>query len=234
MQLIVYLTRRAALATFAATISFPASADHPGENLDARMFEMEPYFQAIDAAQAPDFELQDAEGNPVRLADFSEKVVILHFIYANCPDICPLHAEKIAAVQASINDGPMSDLVQFISITTDPVNDTPDVLRDYADRHGLDPTNWVILTKRPDQADDATRLVARDYGLEFTMTADSDMMMHGAVTHVVDIGGRFAAKFHGMDFKNVNLILYVSELINNAQHRRRERGWWDRLTGALQ
>lgn len=234
MQLIIYLTRRAALATLAATISSAASADHPGENLDARMFEMEPYFQAIDAAQAPDFELQNAEGNSVRLSDFSDKVVILHFIYANCPDICPLHAEKIAAVQASINDGPMRDLVQFISITIDPVNDTPDVLRDYADRHGLDPSNWVILTKRPDQSDDATRLVARDYGLEFTTTADSDMMLHGAVTHVVDIGGRFAAKFYGMDFKNVNLILYVSELINNAQHRRRERSWWDRVTGVFQ
>ncbi|MEO9764804.1 MAG: SCO family protein [Qipengyuania citrea] len=216
------------------TISSPAFADHPGENLDARMFEMEPYFQAIDAAQAPGFELQDSEGNPVRLSDFSDKVVILHFIYANCPDVCPLHSQKIAAIQASINDGPMKDLVQFISITTDPVNDTPDVLRDYADRHGFDQSNWVILTKQPDQAEDTTRLLARDFGLEFTMTADSDMMMHGAVTHVLDIGGRFAAKFHGMEFKNVNLILYVSELINNAQHRRRELSWWDRLTGVFQ
>ena len=198
------------------------------------MFEMEPYFQAIDAAQAPSFELQDPEGNPVRLSDFGDKVVILHFIYANCPDVCPLHSQKIAAIQASINDGPMKDLVQFISITTDPVNDTPDVLRDYADRHGFDQSNWVILTKQPDQAEDTTRLLARDFGLEFTMTADSDMMMHGAVTHVVDIGGRFAAKFHGMNFKNVNLILYVSELINNAQHRRREPSLWDRLTGVSQ
>lgn len=198
------------------------------------MFEMEPYFQAIDAAQAPDFELRDSEGNTVRLSDFGDKVVILHFIYANCPDICPLHSQKIGAIQASINDGPMKDLVQFISITTDPVNDTPDLLRDYADRHGLDTSNWVILTKQPHQSDDVTRLLAREYGMEFTMTADSDTMMHGAVTHVVDIGGRFAAKFHGMDFKNVNLILYVSELINNDQHRRREPSWWDRLTGVFQ
>ncbi|MET4103302.1 cytochrome oxidase Cu insertion factor (SCO1/SenC/PrrC family) [Roseovarius sp. MBR-78] len=100
-----FLTRRAALATLAATIYSSAFANHPGENLDARMFEMEPYFQAIDAAQAPSFELQDSEGNFVRLSDFSDKVVILHFIYANCPDICPLHSEKIAAIQASINDG---------------------------------------------------------------------------------------------------------------------------------
>lgn len=194
----------------------------------------ETYFQAIDAAHAPAFELLNAEASIVRLSDFSDKIVILHFIYANCPDICPLHTAKIAAVQASINDGPIKELVQFISITTDPANDTPDVLREYGERHGLDPSNWVILTNRPNQADDATRLLARDYGLEFTMIADSDMMMHGAVTHVVDIGGRFAAKFHGMDFNNLNLILYVSELINNAQRRRREPSWWDRLKGALQ
>lgn len=198
------------------------------------MFEMEPYFQVIDAAQAPDFELQDAAGNPVRLSDFSDKVVVLHFIYAGCPDICPLHADKIAAIQASINDGPMKELVQFISITTDPVNDTPDILREYAERYGFEAGNWVILTTRPGQADDATRVLAREYGLEFTTVADTDMMMHGAVTHIVDIGGRYAAKFHGMEFKNVNLILYVSELINNAQHRGRERGWWERVSEMFQ
>ncbi len=227
------LTRRTALASLAAILSGPAFANHPGENLDARMMEMEDYFQIIDTPAAPAFELQDAEGNRVRLSDFGDKVVILNFIYASCPDVCPLHSEKMAAIQASINDGPMKDRVQFVSVTTDPVNDTPDILRDYAELHGFDPENWVMLTKTADQPDDATRLLARDYGLEFTMTADSDMMMHGAVTHVIDVGGRFAGKFHGMNFKNVNLVLYVSELINNAQHRRRERGWWDRLTGVL-
>lgn len=228
------LTRRSALATLAAIVAAPALADHPGENIDARMMEMEEYFQIIDTPSAPEFELQDAAGNLVRLSDYSDKIVILNFIYASCPDVCPLHSQKIAAIQASINDGPMKDMVQFISITTDPVNDTPDVLRDYADIHGLDPANWVLLTKAPNEPDDATRLLAKEYGLEFTMMAGSDTMTHAAVTHVIDRDGRFAGKFHGMNFSNVNLILYVSELINNAQHRRPERNWWDRLTGAFQ
>ena len=223
------LDRRAALAVIAAVIARPALANHPGEDLDARMLEMEKYFQPIDT-QAPAFELQDAGGNPVRLSDFDDKVVVLHFIYASCPDICPLHADKIATIQSSINSSPMKDMVQFISITTDPVNDTPDVLKDYAEWHGLDPANWVFLTKRPDQPDDATRQLAREYGLEFTMSQGSDAQMHGAVTHVIDRGGRLAGKFHGMEFENANLALYVSELINNAQHRQVEEGWWDRVT----
>jgi protein SCO1/2 len=227
------LTRRAALAALAAAAATPALANHPGENLDARMMEMEQYFQIIDAA-APTFALQDADGKPVSLSDFGDKIVVLNFIYASCPDVCPLHSEKIAAIQASVNDGPMKDRVQFVSITTDPVNDTPEVLRDYGDLHGLDSSNWVMLTKTPDQPDDATRRLAKDYGLEFTMTAESGTMIHGAVIHIIDTGGRLAGKFHGMEFSNVNLILYVSELISNGQHQSRDLSWWDRLTGIVQ
>lgn len=198
------------------------------------MMEREDYFQIIGAPRAHSFELQDTDGAIVRLSDLSDKVVFLNSVYAGCPDVCPLHSERVAAIKASINDGPMKDFVQFISITTDPVNDTSDILRDYAEVHGLDPANWAILTKLPDQADDATsRLLAREYRLEFTLTTDSDMMMHAAVTCVVHIGGRFAGIFHGLEFEHVNLILYVSELINNAQHRGREKGWWDRVTGII-
>lgn len=34
-------------------------------------------------------------------------------------------------------------MVQFLSITTDLVNDTPDVMTNYAEWHGVDPSNWV-------------------------------------------------------------------------------------------
>ena len=220
------LKRRAALALFAGALAVPVLADHPGADLDARMTEKETYFQAIDEL-APGFALADAEGNPVRLSDFADKVVVLHFIYASCPDFCPLHAQKVAEIQGMINDSAMKDLVQFVSVTTDPKNDTPDILREYGRWHGLDPANWVFLTTQADQPDDTTRALARDYGLEFTMSADSDAQMHGVVTHVIDRGGRLAAKFHGMEFENVNAVLYINGLLNNAQDGESHRGWFD-------
>lgn len=220
------LKRRAALAVFAGALALPALAGHPGEDLDARMTEKEKYFQAIDEP-APGFALADADGNPVRLSEFADKVVVLHFIYASCPDVCPLHAQKIAEIQGMINDSAMKDMVQFVSITTDPKNDTADVLREYGTWHGLDPANWVFLTTQAGQPEDATRALARDYGLEFTMTADSDAQLHGVVTHVIDRGGRLAAKFHGMKFENLNAVLYINGLLNNAQHADKDRGWFD-------
>src|SRR3546814_4762591 len=58
----------------------------------------EKFFQPVDK-EASDFTLRNAGGETVRLVDLRGKVVVLHFIYAGCPDVCPLHAEKIAEIQ---------------------------------------------------------------------------------------------------------------------------------------
>jgi protein SCO1/2 len=58
----------------------------------------EKYFQQIDKP-APDFALKTADGRTVELADLRGQVVVLNFIYGSCPDVCPLHSEKIAEVQ---------------------------------------------------------------------------------------------------------------------------------------
>lgn len=206
----------------------PALAHHPGEGLDKELVDRELYFQAIDRP-APAFRLATAEGAPVALQDFSDKVVVLHFVYASCPDVCPLHAEKIAEVQELIDATPMRDRVQFLTVTTDPANDTAEVLQAYGPDHGLDPANWTFLTIRPGQDEAATRDLAQSFGHKFTLTEDG-YQAHGVVTHVIDRGGRWAANFHGLKFEPVNLVLYINGLTNNAYSpETAEPGFWGRL-----
>lgn len=193
----------------------PAAAHHPGDKLDEVMTGKEEFFQTIDRP-APAFALVDADGKPVALSDFADRIVVMHFIYAGCPDVCPLHAEKIAEIQQMVNQTPMQDRVQFVTITTDPVNDTPEVLKDYGPAHGLDPANWVFLTAGPDQGEDTTRKLVEAYGHKFMVTGDG-LQVHGVVTHVIDRGGRWAANFHGLEFDSLNLVLYVNGLTNNPQ-----------------
>ena len=211
------------------TAARPVSADHPGENLDAVMGGKETYFQTVDKV-APPFALSDADGKPVDLTDFNGKVVVMNFIYTSCPDVCPLHAEKIAAVQAMINGSPMKDMVQFISVTTDPANDTPDILASYGPDHGLDALNWKFLTVRAGQGEAASRKLAESYGHKFEATEDG-FQAHGIVTHVIDGAGRWAANFHGLKFKSVNLVLYINGLINNenAPATSRDSGWFEKM-----
>lgn len=218
----------AALAAFSA----PAQA-HSLEDLDRDLFAKEKYFQPMDV-QAPDFSLRDAERKRVRLVDFHGKVAVLNFIYTNCPDVCPLHSEKIAQLQSLINVTPMKTMVEFVSITTDPKRDAGKVLSDYGRAHGLDPVNWVFLTTAPDQPEDTTRKIAEAYGLEFTVGKDG-AQMHGIVTHVIDQDGRMRARFHGLNFDPMNLVVFVDALTNHLQshHHGETLSFWQRLKALL-
>jgi hypothetical protein len=82
---------------------------------------------------APPFTLTSQDGKEVALADLRGKVVAVTFIYTGCPDVCPLLTDKMARVQDELG-AVFGAKVAFISITLDPENDTPAVLRDYARR----------------------------------------------------------------------------------------------------
>ncbi len=202
----------------AAAMAVPVAA-HSLKELEGQLGKREKYFQPFDK-DAPGFELENADGRVVRLADFQDKVVVLHFIYMNCPDFCPLHAERIAEIQEMVNQTPMKDQVQFISVTTDPKNDTAEVMRDYGPPHGLDPANWMFLSSGTEKPEDTTRKLAEQYGHKFTKT-DEGYQIHGVVTHVIDREGRWRANFHGLRFQPTNLVLFINALVND-EHKARE------------
>jgi protein SCO1/2 len=224
-------TRRLFMALAASLLAAPAAAHHPGNNLDEVMGSREKYFQPIDKP-APPFSLQDSDGRKFSLADFEGKVVVLHFVYASCGDVCPLHADRIAEIQDMVNVSPSKEQVQFITITTDPEKDTPQILRDYGPAHGLDGANWTFLTTTPGQPEDTTRRLAEAFGHTFTQTP-SGAQVHGVVTHVIDKQGLWRANFHGLRFQSINLVLYVNSLVNEGQRAvgSEAKSLWDRLRG---
>ncbi len=222
------LTRRGLLSILAFAAPITAALAHSLNELEAELGQREKYFQPVEKP-APDFTLQDAAGHPVGLAGFRGKVVVLHFIYTHCPDACPLHAERIAEVQSLVNLSPMKQQVEFITITTDPKRDRGNVLDEYGRTHGLDPVNWVFLTTKPDQPEDLTRNLAKEFGHRFDKTADG-YQMHGIVTHVIDKEGRWRANFHGLKFEPTNLVIFVNALVNDFdKHPSETPGFWERL-----
>ena len=204
-------SRLIALAWSVALCAAPAAA-HSLKSLETDLFKREQFVQFIDRP-APGFSLLDAEGRSVSLSQFRGKVVVLWFVYAHCPDTCPLHSEKVARIQTAIGRTPMRDLVEFIAVTTDPALDTPEVLNSYSKDHGLDPKNWLFLTSGADRPA-ATRDLALRYGLKFTPAGDGELM-HGVVTHLIDKKGDLRARFFGLEFDDTNLILYLNALTND-------------------
>ena len=220
--------RRAALATLGAAAAAPAYA-HSLQEFEDEFYPKEPFFEALDNP-TPDFALGDATGALVHPADFLGKVVVLHFIYSKCTDVCPLHAEKLAQVQGMINQTPMKDMVRFVSITTDPSHDTAEILTAYGPQHGLDPMNWQFLTTAPGQPEDDTRKLAQAFGHKFTVEADGTIT-HGVITHIIGKYGRWQGNFHGLEFSPVNMLMFINALTND--YDKPQPGMWDRIWGWL-
>ena len=138
---------------------------HSLKSVEDQLRQDERYMQLMNQP-APKFTLEDADGKQVHLDDFKDKVVVLNFVYARCKDECPLHSRFIASVQNQINQTPMREQMQFVSIATDTedAQATAAAMRGYAANYGLDTANWVFLY-RGSAAEDATLRVAEWYGL---------------------------------------------------------------------
>ena len=79
---------------------------------------------------APDFQLHDQFDEPIRLSEQRGKVVVLTFLYTNCPDACPIITERIH--QAYRQLGSDASRMTVIAVTVDPAHDTVAQVRTYS------------------------------------------------------------------------------------------------------
>jgi protein SCO1/2 len=94
----------------------------------------------------PNVELKTHEGKTVKFFEdlIQDKVVVINFIYTECPDACPMETARLTEVYEILGDRVGKD-VFFYSISIDPETDTPEVLAEYAERFQAGP-GWLFLT----------------------------------------------------------------------------------------
>lgn len=89
-----------------------------------------------------DFSLTDRNGQTVTLADLKGKVWLADLIYTTCPGPCPMLSGHFSELQTMLGNDPD---VRLVSISSDPENDTPEVLQAYAKHYGAG-EHWLFLT----------------------------------------------------------------------------------------
>jgi protein SCO1/2 len=81
----------------------------------------------------PQFVLADTSGRPFDFArETKGYVTLLFFGYTFCPDQCPMHMANIGSALKKLPAG-IADQVKLVFVTTDPLRDTPQVLRRWLD-----------------------------------------------------------------------------------------------------
>ncbi len=96
--------------------------------------------------KVPDAELQDQDGRRLRLKTdiFGDRLVAVTFTFTTCTTICPVLDTIFISVQDKISNRLGKDIV-LITLSVDPVNDTPARLKEHAMRLRAK-NGWVFLT----------------------------------------------------------------------------------------
>ncbi|NVN92317.1 MAG: SCO family protein [Desulfuromonadales bacterium] len=111
-----------------------------------------PYRRMVEHYAPPDVVLVNQNGEKVHFVDLvqSGKPVIVDFIYSACAGVCPALSAGYANLQKKL--GPESNNVHLVSISIDPENDTPKVMREFLKRYQAKP-GWDFLTGSRDDID---------------------------------------------------------------------------------
>ncbi len=163
-------------------------------------------------------ELLSASGERVALLDIPPgSCAVVSFVYASCPDAggCPLVLASLRRLDQALASQPdLARRVQLVTISFDPVADTPErlaILRDH-----LNPTGeWRFLTAASDReirpvlddfGQDALRLVAADDGKSL------GVIRHIAKVFLVD-SDRAIRNVYSSDFLDQDILLVDVETL---------------------
>ncbi len=93
--------------------------------------------------KVPDFRMVNQHKDTITNKDLLGKVYVVEFFFATCPTICPIMNENLVKVQNEFFGNPNFAIASF---TINPENDTPKVLKEYAQEHDITHANWHLLT----------------------------------------------------------------------------------------
>jgi protein SCO1/2 len=112
---------------------------------------------ALSPLNIPDVEVYDQDGR--RLKFYTDlvkgRVVAINFIFTTCTTICPPMTATFRRVQQELAKGEGRD-VRLISVSVDPLVDTPERLRDFASKFKAEP-GWTFVTGEKMEIDSLLR-----------------------------------------------------------------------------
>lgn len=133
-----------------------------------------------------DFTLTQAD-KPIKLSDFSDKVVVMYFGFASCPDICPTTLAVIGAGLKKLNAEELAQ-VQPLFISVDPERDNGERLQAYAQHFH---PNFMGITGTVSEVEQVTK----QYGAFFSKATSNSAMGytvdHTSKTYVINKDGKF-------------------------------------------
>lgn len=137
----------------------------------------------------PPFLFKTQDGKLFSENELKRKITVLDFMFTSCPGPCPIMTNNMMHLY---HDYEKVDEVQFVSITVDPNIDSEEILKQYANAHGVNDSRWQFLTSDLEAIKDLKKN-------GFMLYADELPRGHAVKFVLIDRDGRIRKYYDGTD-----------------------------------
>ncbi|MDC9722057.1 MAG: SCO family protein [Urechidicola sp.] len=89
------------------------------------------------------FSLINQNGEIITQKDYEDKIYVADFFFTRCQTICPVMTNNMVKIQEAFES---DNSIMLLSHSVTPVMDSIPILREYADKKGVDDKIWNITT----------------------------------------------------------------------------------------
>lgn len=158
------------------------------------------------APEFADVEVQTQQGSRLHFRSglLAGRAVAVNFIFTSCTTICSPVSAGFAAVQQQLG-ARLGREMQLLSISVDPLNDSPAVLRDYGARFAAG-AGWTFVTGSRQSIDRILR--------DFEVPLGGDLGSHTPYVYIGHAAARQWARVHGLSQPRL-----IADTLNEAARR---------------
>lgn len=151
-----------------------------------------------------DAQLLNTQGKTVSLKELRGKPVVISMAYTSCAYACPMILAQMQQLEKELQAKGKKD-VQFVLVSFDPKKDTPNVMKDYAEKRKLS-SQWKLFTAQDDKA---PREIANLLDIKYKKMENGMDYDHSFVIAVLSADGVVKGRQVGADKDPKDLAKFI-------------------------
>jgi protein SCO1/2 len=164
------------------------------------------------------FSLTNQLGKQVSLSDLEGKIIVADFFFTSCPSICPTLTRNMKRLQDAFNK--TDTIVRFLSFSVDPVRDSAQKLKKYADKYGINHDTWWMLTGDKEEIYDIAK---KEFKANIADTKVDTNFIHTEYFFILDKDRVVRGWYNGMDSIHLNKLASDVVLLMLEKDKKKKR-----------
>lgn len=153
---------------------------------------------------------QNQHGEDLKLNDLRGKTLVVVMIYTSCQVACPILVADMKKIENQINKKYLNK-TSLVLVTIDPENDTPDILKKFAETRDLTEAHWVFLRSNSL----ATQEFANVLSMKYKKISPIDFS-HSNIISVFDPNGTLVMQEEGTGINSKKVADKVNDIVKNS------------------